>query len=59
MVHDVGSQLYNIPGQFREAVSPVLLLWHKRDEVDRFDQPEAKECVRITGVFDPRGGGGE
>ena len=43
MVHNIASQLHNILGPSREAFPPVLLLWHRGDEVVRFDQLEAKE----------------
>ena len=48
MVYDVASQLHNILGRSGETVPPVLLLWYRRDETDRFDQFEQRNDESVT-----------
>ena len=48
MVYDVASQLNNILGRSGETVPPVLLLWYRRDETDRFDQFEQRNDESVT-----------
>ena len=43
MVHDITGQLHHILGRSGETIPPVLLLWYRRVEADRFDQLKTKE----------------